>query len=127
VAARVVYLADGDTFGAKYRAELIADGVSETRVHLLPSRQVIEDLLTAESWLAAVNTLMAEAGYAGKFVSMRDLRGKARVAKRLEVWGLRNGHKAPGKAAASAGTTAQARSRRSEPLRRLRVRRRIAP
>ncbi len=99
VAARVVYLADGDRAGTEYRKALLAEGVDPSRVHLLPQDQAVEDLLHIDGYLAAVRTLMSDGGYAGKPVSARDLRGQGPVASRLKRWCVRHGHPLPGKTA----------------------------
>jgi hypothetical protein len=97
IAAHVAYLADGDGEGRKYHDRLVAAGAPPKRVHRLPDGAAVEDLLTPDSWLAAVRTLMAEAGYAGNPVTLRDLRGRRPIAKRLEDWGKKNRIATPGK------------------------------
>jgi hypothetical protein len=97
IAARVAYLADGDGEGKKYHDSLVASGVPPKRVHRLPEGSAVEDLLTPDSWLAAVRTLMTEAGYTGDPVTLRDLRGRRPIAKRLDEWGKKVGIGTPGK------------------------------
>jgi energy-coupling factor transporter ATP-binding protein EcfA2 len=98
IAARVVYLADGDSAGERYKTELVEQGVDADRVHLLPAGKAIEDLLTEQSWFAAVHALMTEAGYTGPPLTANDLPGDGPIAKRLKDWGKTSGWQPPGKA-----------------------------
>jgi len=99
VAARVVYLADGDRAGRGYEQALLDEGVDPVRVRTLPQDQAIEDLLDPTAYLAAVHTLMADAGYAGEPVTLDDLDEQGPVAMRLKKWCKQHHYPHPGKTA----------------------------
>lgn len=95
IAAQVAYLADGDKAGKDYQKHLLGAGVQPDRVLTLPDGQAIEDLITLDSYLAAVNALMHDSGYTGKPVVAANLTGTGPVAKRLKDWAQRNANNIP--------------------------------
>ena len=95
IAAQVAYLADGDEAGKGYQKDLLDAGVHPDRALTLPDGQSIEDLITIESYLAAVTTLMRDSGYTGKPVVSTNLTGLGPVAKRLKDWAKRSHHRIP--------------------------------
>jgi hypothetical protein len=60
VAAKVVYLTDGDEAGARYRCELLESGVPRERIFGLPEGMGAEDLLDGEWLLAVINEVLPE-------------------------------------------------------------------
>lgn len=54
VAAKVVYLTDGDAAGQKYRKDLLDAGIREARIFSLPEGMATEDLLRPDYYLAVV-------------------------------------------------------------------------
>jgi len=99
VAARVVYLTDGDTGGGEHRKRLRTAGIDASKIHSLPAGLAIEDLLTSDAYLAAAHALMADAGYRGARVETEQLGGTGPIASRLKNWCITNGHPVPGKTA----------------------------
>lgn len=60
VAARVIYLTDGDKAGSDYLADLRGRGVPESRLKSLPKGTSIEDLLDKDFLLDVVDSLLPE-------------------------------------------------------------------
>lgn len=100
VAAKVVYLTDGDAQGDTY-AQLLIDsgGVREDRIFRLPSGWASEDLVSRAAFVQAVNTLMG----GGQQVTEADLGQGKPVVKFLEEWSVRVDRKAPGHVAIAYG------------------------
>lgn len=95
IAAQVAYLADGDDAGKDYQKRLLAAGVEPERALTLPDGKGVEDLITVDSYLAAVNALMQDSGYTGTPVASINLTGSGPVAKRLKDWAKAGDHKVP--------------------------------
>lgn len=85
VAAKVVYLTDGDGAGAKYREQLKEAGVTASRVFQLPNEMASEDLVARTYFIEIVNTLPD-----GVSVSEKDLPKGKPIAKALELWAKRS-------------------------------------
>ncbi|MCH1865304.1 AAA family ATPase [Nocardioides sp. CFH 31398] len=60
VAARVVYLADGDADGQRYLRELKSSGVDEQRLFQLPPGTALEDLLDREFYLGVLAKMLPD-------------------------------------------------------------------
>lgn len=82
IAAKVVYLSDGDDEGAKYRKDLKEAGVPSSRVFQLPSGWASEDLVSRSYFIEIVNTLLPE----GLDVTQTDLPKGKPIAKAFELW-----------------------------------------
>lgn len=96
IAAKVVYLADGDSGGDELAARLLREGVAQERVFQLPSGCALEDLIRVEDYVNAINGLLTEMGQPLR-VSASDLQGELTIAKSLEVWAKHVGARLPGK------------------------------
>lgn len=96
MSARTAYLVDGDSGGAAEKAQLVAAGVPADHVLELPAGQAIEDLLTAESHLGAINAHFADLGLPHRLtrddLDVRKTRGKA-----VGDWCKANKISSPGK------------------------------
>ncbi|TKJ35897.1 AAA family ATPase [Blastococcus sp. CCUG 61487] len=99
VAARVVYLVDGDQPGSEYQANLVAAGVDRKRIFALPSGSAVEDLITPECFVSVVAALMTDTGYVGPAVTTEALDGPGPIASRLAEWCKSNGAPLIGKPA----------------------------
>lgn len=58
VAAKVVYLTDGDGDGARYREDLAEVGVPSSRILQLPDGMATEDLLDADFYLSVIGSML---------------------------------------------------------------------
>lgn len=96
VAARTAYLVDGDKGGTTKKAQLVAAGVPVGHVLSLPSGQAIEELLTADSHLSAINAHFAECGIPDR-VSTADLDAGKTRGKAVSDWCKVHKIGAPGK------------------------------
>ena len=65
IAAKVVYLADGDSGGDELVARLLREGVAPARVFQLPHGCALEDLIELEDYISAVNGLLASVFHEG--------------------------------------------------------------
>jgi len=95
IAAQVAYLVDGDKAGKAYQKRLLNAGVHPDHALTLPDGQGVEDLITLDSYLTAVNALMHDSGHTGKPLVATNLTGTGPVAKRLKDWAKRNDHNIP--------------------------------
>lgn len=96
IAAKVVYLADGDKGGDELVSRLVRDGVAPERVFQLPKGCAVEDLVNLEDYTRVVNRLLEEMGQDAR-LSTSDLRSGLTAAKSLERWNATNGVRLPGK------------------------------
>lgn len=87
VAAKVVYLTDGDGEGAKYRKQLKAVHVPDGRVFQLPANLTSEDLVARSYFITVANTLLPE----GVEVRDKDLPRSKPIAKAFDEWAKKNG------------------------------------
>lgn len=83
IAAKVVYLADGDGDGDRYRTELQAAGVDCERIFGLPQGQALEDLLDPSFYLEIVAGMLADG--ASK-PSVKDMQLGIPIARALARW-----------------------------------------
>ena len=86
VAAKVVYLTDGDSEGAKYRKQLKEANVPDGRVFHLPSNMASEDLVSRAHFIKVANTLLPE----GVEVHDKDLPRTMPIAKAFDGWAKKN-------------------------------------
>ncbi|NGY57733.1 hypothetical protein G7043_02170 [Lentzea sp. NEAU-D13] len=87
---------DGDTRGAALKNQLVKAGVRESHVFSLPADQAIEDLLTVDSYLGAVNAHLTECSRSDR-ISEADLTvGKTR-GKAVGEWCAKRAITPPGK------------------------------
>jgi predicted ATPase len=87
VAARVVYLADGDGDGDRYIADLHASGVPPTRTFQLPRGMATEDLLNTGFYLETVGAML-KAGEPRP--TSRALAKNVTIARALTTWAANN-------------------------------------
>lgn len=92
IAAKVVYLTDGDGGGDKHRNALISASVRKERVFHLPKGLASEDLIHRQQYVDVVNPML---GSSGK-VAVEDLDDGQPIAKSLQDWGRRERIKTPG-------------------------------
>jgi AAA domain, putative AbiEii toxin, Type IV TA system len=105
VAARVVYLTDGDVEGQKYRQQLVDADVDASRIFSLPDGWASEDLIDREVLVEIVNTLLPK----GAVVTEAGLRDGQPIVKALQDWGKREKVKVPGHVAIAYGLVNRAR------------------
>ena len=91
VAAKVVYLADGDAGGDKHQSALLKAQVEKDRIFRLPKGQATEDLIDRDLYIEVVNDMLD-----GATVTAADLNDGQPIAKSLQDWGRRNKVKVPG-------------------------------
>jgi predicted ATP-dependent endonuclease of OLD family len=96
VAAKVVYLTDGDGGGAKHRKDLVDAGVSGDRIFQLRHGTAAEDLVNRDDYVTVVNGLLREMNTA-RTVTTADLPRDKTVAKALADWGEANRIRQPSK------------------------------
>lgn len=96
VAAKVVYLADGDAGGDDLLAQLKKDGVDASRMFQLPKGSAVEDLVHQGDFLNAVNDMLAEMAGTHR-LTKDDLAPNKTVAKSLTDWGRNVGARIPSK------------------------------
>ncbi|EHB58707.1 hypothetical protein MycrhDRAFT_1143 [Mycolicibacterium rhodesiae JS60] len=99
VAAKVVYLTDGDGTGKDYAKQLREAGVRGDHLFSLPDDWAAEDLIDRRHFVEVVNTLLP----AGKAVSASDLVTGQPVVKSLDDWGKANRVRIPGHVAIAYG------------------------
>lgn len=88
IAAKVVYLTDGDTQGATYRKQLKDAEVADVRVFQLPDKTTSEDLLDRDYFIRVANDLLPD----GAAVASKDLPASTPIAKAFELWAKKNGY-----------------------------------
>jgi predicted ATPase len=93
VAARVVYLVDGDEQGRRLTQRLTAAGVPRHRILSYPKGMAMEDTLNPACYRGAVNTLLREANPSASQMTESDLQPNQTRARSVEQWGrLRSVH-----------------------------------
>lgn len=85
VAAKVVYLVDGDSGGDKHRANLRAVGVDNSRIFSLPIHAASEDLIHPDDYVTVVNDLLNRMGQSRQF-SRAEVPADTPIAKAFEDW-----------------------------------------
>lgn len=96
VAAKTVYLVDGDAGGVALKNQLVKAGVRESHVLSLPEGQAIEDLLTVDSYLGAVNAHLTECSRTDRITAADLTEGRTR-GKAVSEWCAQRGITPPGK------------------------------
>lgn len=86
VATKIAYLTDGDRGGQTLRKQLVEAGVPEMFILSLPKNKALEDLLTPECYLLAVNEHLREGGWTGQEISEPDLATKPSFAPAVKAW-----------------------------------------
>lgn len=92
VAAKVLYLTDGDSSGAAYATQLKEAGIHEDRIFSLPADWASEDLVERSFFVEVVNELLG----GSLLVAEGDLEYSQPVVKSFEDWGAAVGVKTPG-------------------------------
>ena len=82
IAAKVVYLTDGDGEGSTYRDQLRTAGVPDSRIFSLPDGFTSEDLVSRAYFIEVVNSLLPN----GVDVTEKDLPKGKPIAKAFERW-----------------------------------------
>lgn len=105
IAAKVIYLTDGDAQGATYRKQLKDANVPDSRVFQLPDKTTSEGLLDRDYFIEVANGLLPD----GVFVAAKDLPAAKPIAKAFESWAQRHGYSV-GHVALAYGLIAKPRS-----------------
>lgn len=95
-AARVVYLVDGDTGGAKHAKWLKEIGIPEGRIFELRAGWATEDYVHPDRYLEVINALISSNANLGS-VALDDLDREQPISKAVADWCKAAGVKAPGK------------------------------
>lgn len=96
VAAKVVYLTDGDKGGNEHKAALKAEGVDGSRIFSLPAGHAVEDLINRDDYLTVVNRFLDTMGQS-KRVTAGDVPVGVPIAKAFTDWAKRNKVRTPSK------------------------------
>jgi predicted ATP-dependent endonuclease of OLD family len=96
VAAKVVYLTDGDQGGKDHEKLLKAVGVDVARIFRLPDNHAVEDLLRPEDYLATVNDFLVKMGQVKEFKAS-DVPAGTPIAKAFTDWAKSSQVQAPSK------------------------------
>lgn len=89
VAARVVYLVDGDGGGREHERALKEAGVDKTRIFRLPANCAVEDLVSRDDFIAVVNDFLQQMNQTRRF-STADVRDATPIAKSFRDWAKSN-------------------------------------
>ena len=85
VAAKVVYLTDGDQGGASHRTALHEVGVDRERIFKLPPARATEDLVHPDDYLTVVNGFLERMGQSQRFTT-EDIPQDTPIAKAFTAW-----------------------------------------
>ncbi len=86
VAAKVVYLVDGDKGGVDHKKQLGDAGVDPKRIFALPEGQAVEDLIRPDDYRTAVNAFLDRIGRTqGRFAASDVVTGQP-ISKSLTDW-----------------------------------------
>lgn len=96
VAARVVYLVDGDRGGDDHRERLKSMGVPDARILQFEPPSAIEDFVHPDRYLALVNDLLHLRGSL-LAISLNDLDRDVSIGRAVELWCAAHEIKPPGK------------------------------
>lgn len=96
VAAKVVYLTDGDTGGRDHENALKAVGVHPVRIFRLPDGHAIEDLVHPDDYIATVNAFLERMGQSKRFQAADTPPGTP-IAKAFKDWAKANKAQVPSK------------------------------
>ncbi|MFI5429605.1 ATP-dependent nuclease [Aeromicrobium sp. UC242_57] len=101
VAARVVYLVDGDRGGDDHKARLLDMAVPEERILQFDAPTAVEDYVHPDRYLGLVNDLLSLAGQPVT-VSIDELDRSVSIGKAVELWCDAQGFPPPGKTVVAA-------------------------
>ncbi|WP_193612451.1 AAA family ATPase [Nocardioides lijunqiniae] len=96
IAARVVYLVDGDKGGDDHRARLVGMGIPDERIKQFPQPTAVEDYVHPDRYLGLVNDLLAVAGNEEP-IRLEELDRSVSIGKAVETWCEGRGIRSPGK------------------------------
>lgn len=96
VAAKVVYLIDGDSGGAHHESSLKGVGVDAHRIFRLPSGRAIEDLIHRDDYISVVNDFLEKMGQVERFAAA-DVPPETPIAKAFVDWAKGNKLQIPSK------------------------------
>lgn len=96
VAAKVVYLADGDEGGAKHLRNLMEAGVAKDRIFQLPEGKSTEDMINRDDYVRVINGLLDEMN-TRQTVSSNKLSRDKTIARALTDWAELNRVRLPSK------------------------------
>lgn len=96
VAARVLYLVDGDGGGDEHKTRLLDMGIPEARIKQLPKPKAAEDYVHPDVYLALVNALL-ELGGGSDAIAPEDLNADVSIGKAVEQWCNARSLRVPGK------------------------------
>ncbi|MEU0315118.1 AAA family ATPase [Nocardioides sp. NPDC006273] len=98
VAARVVYLVDGDEGGNKHLRRLHDEmKIPKDRIKQFPAPKAIEDFVHPDRYLELVNAFFLSTGNKKAELRFEDLDKDASISKAVEAWCTEHKIKAPGK------------------------------
>jgi hypothetical protein len=96
VAAKVVYLIDGDDGGKHHESALKEVGVDASRIFRLPKWRAVEDLINRDDYISAVNDFLEKMGQ-GKRFHAEDVPTETTIAKAFTDWAKLNKLQTPSK------------------------------
>jgi predicted ATP-dependent endonuclease of OLD family len=96
VAAKVVYLTDGDEGGKNHEAALKEVGVDAGRIFTLPKGHAVEDLVNRDDYIAVVNDFLEKMGETKRFAST-DVPAETSAAKAFSDWAKKGRVQTPSK------------------------------
>lgn len=100
VAAKVVYLTDGDQGGEHNKAALKRVGVEGSRIFTLPKDHAVEDLINRDDYITTVNEFLTKMGQVKRFTAS-DIPASVSIAKAFEDWAKKNRVQTPSKVEAA--------------------------
>lgn len=96
VAAKVVYLTDGDAGGKEHEQALKRVGVEPSRIFRLPDGHAVEDLVHPDDYVEIVNGFLERMGQPQRFQAA-DAPPGVPIAKAFADWAVANKVRTPGK------------------------------
>ncbi len=96
VAAKVVYLTDGDDGGQVHESALKEVGVHAHRIFRLPRSHAVEDLINRDDYISVVNDFLERMGQSKRF-DATEVAAETPVAKAFADWAKANRLQAPSK------------------------------
>jgi len=96
VAAKVVYLTDGDDGGRVHESALKQVGVDARRIFRLPKGHAVEDLINRDDYISVVNDFLERMRQTKRF-NATDVPAETPVAKAFADWTKANKLQAPSK------------------------------
>lgn len=96
VAAKVVYLTDGDAGGDKHVEDLLEATVHKSRIFQLPPGMAAEDLIPVEDYCEIVNGFLEKMHQSARFQPSDAIAGQP-IAKTFADWAKKNECRTPGK------------------------------